>query len=227
MSYTEIVILVDASSSMSGARSKTVSALKEFIDAQRGVDGKCNLSIISFSGDNPSWNALSIPEVVKPIKKTLVSGNINNVTFSEESYITEGWTPLYDATCETIDELGAKLAKMPKISRPDKILVVILTDGEENRSSKFRLQDVKSKIQHQENVYNWNFVFLGADFNSHTVRESTGLDDSRSYNYAKSDSSLAWRGISKTVSDYRCSTGPKIANFAASVEENIKQEANV
>lgn len=226
MSYTEIVILVDASSSMSDARSKTLSALKEFIASQKLVKGKCNLSVISFTGGNPGWNAL-VQEAERPIRKVLTDGDIQKVSLRDEDYVASGWTPLYDATCETIDELGLKLSRMPEVARPDKVLVVILTDGEENRSQRFKLQDVKSKIQHQENVYNWNFIFLGADFNSHTVRESTGLDASRSYNYAKSDSSLAWRGISKTVEDYRLSGNNKIYNFAASVEANVAKEANV
>lgn len=226
MSYTEIVILVDASSSMSDARSKTLSALKEFIASQKLVKGKCNLSIISFTGGNPGWSAL-VAEAERPIRTVLVNGDIQKVTLRDEDYVPSGWTPLYDATCETIDELGTKLSKMPEVARPDKVLVVILTDGEENRSQRFKLQDVKSKIQHQENVYNWNFVFLGADFNSHTVRESTGLDASRSYNYDKSNSGMAWRGISKTVSEYRTSAGPKLANFADSVAANVAQEANV
>lgn len=224
MSYTEIVLLVDASSSMSDSRSKTISALKEFITGQKEVKGKCNLSIISFTGGNPGWNAL-VKEAERPIRTVLVNGDIQKISLRDEDYVTSGWTPLYDATCETIDELGVKLAKMPEVARPDKVLVVILTDGEENRSQRFKLQDVKSKIQHQENTYNWNFVFLGADFNSHTIRESTGLDVSRSYNYAKSDSSLAWKGINKTVESYRLSSNPKISNFAASVEANVAQEA--
>lgn len=225
--YTEIVLLVDASSSMSDSKSKTVSALKEFIAGQKLVPGKCNLSVISFTGGNPGWNALVTKEVSQPIRRVLVDGDIQKVSLNENDYVPGGWTPLYDATCETIDELGAKLARMPEVVRPNKVLIVILTDGEENRSVKFDLKDVKSKIQHQENVYNWNFVFLGADFNSHTIRESTGLDASRSYNYAKSDSSIAWRGINKTVESYRMSGNNKMYNFAAEVEANVAKEANV
>jgi hypothetical protein len=46
--------------------------------------------------------------------------------------------------------------------RPDKVLVVILTDGLENASKDFSLKQINQMIQHQQEVYSWEFQFLAA-----------------------------------------------------------------
>ena len=47
--------------------------------------------------------------------------------------------------------------------RPANVIVVIVTDGEENASKKHTLEEVRDMIQHQQDVYGWKFIFLGAD----------------------------------------------------------------
>lgn len=221
MYKTDITILVDESSSMSDARSKTLSAIKEFIEGQKKVDGECNVSVISFARPDRRYNIFypSSNEESRYTRKVLVSGNINNIEFTGSDYNPNGWTPLYDAVCDTVDETGRRLASMKKEARPDKVLFLILTDGMENASSK-TVADVKSRIQHQETVYSWNFTYLGADFNTDDVTKTCGLGFDRSYKYDKKDTEKAWRGINATVSSYRLSSNHKVDNFAATTEAN-------
>lgn len=49
---------------------------------------------------------------------------------------------------------------MPKNDRPGKVVFVITTDGMENASREFTYEKVKELIQHQQEKYNWEFIFL-------------------------------------------------------------------
>jgi uncharacterized protein YegL len=87
-----------------------------------------------------------------------------------------GWTPLNDAICKAIDSTGRRLGNMSETYRPDQVLMVIITDGGENMSRTYNRQDVKNRVTHQTEKYNWKFMYLGA--NQDAVMEATqyGMD---------------------------------------------------
>jgi hypothetical protein len=82
-------------------------------------------------------------------------------------------TALYDAICRRIDELGQELAAMPEHERPKKVVVMIVTDGQENASRVNTLADVRRRIEHQRDKYGWEFIFYGAEEAS--MREATNM----------------------------------------------------
>jgi hypothetical protein len=83
--------------------------------------------------------------------------------FDHESYVPRGATALLDAIGRTIDGLGKRLAATPEAERPEKVIVAILTDGEENSSREYGWPKVQSMIRHQQAKYAWDFVFLAAE----------------------------------------------------------------
>jgi hypothetical protein len=70
---------------------------------------------------------------------------------------------LLDAVGRTIDELGARLAAMPEAQRPAKVIVAIFTDGFENASRVYTTERLAASIKHQQEKYNWEFLFLAAN----------------------------------------------------------------
>ena len=76
-----------------------------------------------------------------------------------------GESTLFESACKLIDEIGKRLAAMPEDKRPQKVVFVLLTAGQDSVSdlafSKELLQD---KIGHQSDVYSWQFVFPLVDF---------------------------------------------------------------
>ncbi len=52
-------------------------------------------------------------------------------------YIPKGNTALPDAVGKTIEATGRRLANTPEENRPEKVIVAILTDGEENSSRQY------------------------------------------------------------------------------------------
>jgi uncharacterized protein YegL len=90
--------------------------------------------------------------------------NIKDVApITDREYIPRGNTALLDAVGKTINTLGEKLAKMDEAARPGKVIVLIITDGQENASREFNQTRVKEMIERQQNVYKWEFIFFGAN----------------------------------------------------------------
>ena len=50
-----------------------------------------------------------------------------------------------------------------------------MTDGEENSSKKYRLETVREMIKHQEEKYNWSFIYMGTDLDSLEDADSLGI----------------------------------------------------
>jgi len=149
---TEIILVVDRSSSMHDVRMTTINGLKEFLKEQKSLPGNVRLTYITFSSDyKVEFQSTDIQ-------------TINSEIF--DSYVPSGMTALLDAIGIAIDSTGKMLANTPEEERPEKVMVIILTDGEENRSVEYKLKDVKEKVEHQKNVYKWEFLFLGADIDA-------------------------------------------------------------
>jgi len=63
----------------------------------------------------------------------------------------------------SITNFGEYLAGLEEDERPNNVIVVSLTDGLENSSKEYTANTVKTMIEHQRDVYSWDFVFLAAN----------------------------------------------------------------
>jgi uncharacterized protein YegL len=88
---------------------------------------------------------------------------------NNELYVPGGNTALNDA-------IGITVRKVED-DRPqvDKIITVIMTDGEENSSREWTHNAVKALIDHKEKEGIWTFVFLGAAPNAWVQGRSLGI----------------------------------------------------
>lgn len=77
-----------------------------------------------------------------------------------------GMTPLYDA-------IGRMIARAES-EAPEKAILVIMTDGEENASREMKKEDVKAAIDRVEKR-GWQVVFLGAEFAKFNDADAVGV----------------------------------------------------
>ena len=144
--YTHTTLIVDHSGSMGedGKDKEATNGIKVFLDEQFDQPGHFTYTLTEFD--------TSVNQVCRlrsdKIKYTLKPA---------------GGTALLDAVAEEIRLTGEDLLSMKEEFRPANVVVVIVTDGEENSSTRNTLDEVKEMIAHQQDVYGWKFVFLGAD----------------------------------------------------------------
>lgn len=160
--YTHILIVLDASGSMSSIQDDIKGSFNEFLKKQREEPGKTVFDLYQFSDE------------AKRIVKSADLAKFHDDLMAK--YDCSGCTALNDAVCTAIDTIGREFAGMPEAERPEHVLCVIITDGMENASREFTAKDVKDRIKHQQNVYKWDFQFLAANQDAFATGESIGLN---------------------------------------------------
>ena len=210
--YTKIIFVIDRSGSMSNIAKDMEGGFKSFIEQQKKENfGQCDVSLYQFDD-----------------KYDAVFENVNLSDVPSYSLIPRGGTAMNDAICKTINTVGETLSKMNESDRPDRVLFVIITDGQENSSKEYSGQQVKDLIKRQTEQYSWTFTYLGANQDAWFVAQSFGIaDTSKVLKYAANVSGVAcsWNSLARNVSAYRGSSiGGAAANACFAYSEKDKQE---
>ena len=166
---TEIVFILDKSGSMSGLENDTIGGYNSFLDIQKKVEGEAYVSTLLFSDRS---------EVIhdrEPIEK------VNPMT--DEQYTVGGCTALLDAIGGAIHHIGNVHKYARDEDRPEKTVFVITTDGQENSSHEYTYSKIKKMIEHQQEKYGWEFLFLGANMDAISEASKLGIRQDRAVRY--------------------------------------------
>jgi uncharacterized protein YegL len=146
--HTKIVAIVDKSGSMCGQEKTVVSGYNEFLSGHRTAEGTADITLVLFNTTNTIvYQDADVTDVQE---------------LTEGDYVTGGLTALLDALGGRIDAVGAAIDKLDDDQKPEQVIFFIMTDGAENRSTEYNLEQVREKIKHQDEKYGWTFLFLGA-----------------------------------------------------------------
>ena len=193
LDVTDITFLLDRSGSMQSICNDVIGGFNSFLDEQKRQPGECAITLIQFDSVNTH-------EVTISTRNVREADRLNLGTF-----VPRGGTPLLDAMCEAIDATGARLKALPQHQRPGKVVFVVFTDGAENQSQKYTKDDLAERIKHQQDKYNWQFVFLGANFDAFAMGNSLGIARGSTMTYAATagGTKLAFASMSHSMADYR------------------------
>lgn len=170
---TEIGIIVDRSGSMSPLTQSTIKGFNSFVEEQKSVAGSANVTLTLFN-HVVNIELRSVPLEIVPL-------------LTDETYKASGNTALYDAIGMTIEDLGARLAEMPEKDRASKVIIFIITDGEENHSTKYNHAQLTAMITMQQEVYSWMFIFFGANIDAKQVAVSMNIPQAQASNFVPTD----------------------------------------
>ena len=159
MTKTHITLLIDRSGSMERIRADAEGAVNTFLDAQRVLPGECSITLVDFDAPGSPRNFRDIGGARADWLHTIYSGPI----FDCPGYrlTPRGNTALYDAVGMTMAATGEYLSSFEFGQRPDVVIFVLQTDGEENSSRDWTLEQLTDAIKHQTEVYSWEFIYLG------------------------------------------------------------------
>ena len=165
----DITVVLDRSGSMELIRDDTIGGFNTFLEEQKKTNPNARITLVQFN---------DFPLTIFAGKKVRDVQPLTRDTFKPG-----GWTALLDAVGTTIDHTGSRLASMPAEKRPDLVMFIIITDGQENTSKIFNKDQVKAKITHQTDWYKWDFVFLGANMDAVKVGATYGIPWTKSMNW--------------------------------------------
>jgi len=168
---------------MTSIRSAMEEAINAMITEAKDTPST-RVSLIQFDSENPY-------EVVFERRPVLEVGPI--------TINPRGGTPLVDAFVKTIDNTGLRFAWMDESKRPSKVLMIVITDGEENASKTYKRTDVFNRVTRQTNDYKWQFVYLGANQDAIAEAASYGITYNYAMNYNTTDTGV--RSLSRTMSN--------------------------
>jgi hypothetical protein len=99
---------------------------------------------------------------------------------TEADFRPRGGTALIDAVCLVLQKLQYRVDSIEKSKRP-RIMIVIMTDGEENESRQFTLDQMRGLVAKVQADYDWKFLYLGANQDAFANTSKYGMAQSMSY----------------------------------------------
>lgn len=178
----EIVAILDRSGSMNSIRDDAIGGFNTFLAEQQGVKGAANLTVILFD------DKYEVPVDAEAVKSA--------VPLTRDTFVPRGMTAMNDAIGKAIATLEAKA--------PDKAIVCILTDGQENASREYTTAQVKEKITACEKR-GWRVVYLAANQDAFAVGAAYGVNAIHTQNFAATGAGVrtAMASASLSTTDYR------------------------
>ena len=207
--YIHITFVIDKSGSMYSSKDEVISGVQKIINEQKNIkDGKCTVSMYTFNDK---------------VDEDYVGIDVNDLPKFE--YNPTSMTALNDGCGVAIDNTGKWLAEMKEEDRPSKVLVAVFTDGMENASKEYTLKQVKDKIEHQEKVYSWKFMYLGTDITTSKAADELGFKF-KTYS-SRSKFAKNYDMINCAVSNYRsmANTGASLDAATLSFCDTLNEEA--
>ena len=173
---TEIVCIIDRSGSMASVRDDVIGGFNTFLKDQQAMEGEANLTLIMF---DDKYDVITERQDLNTV-----------IPLTPAMYVPHGTTALYDAIGRSAVEMhgktGGEVMKAigMSVSKP-KVIVVIMTDGHENSSTHYSMENIKTIITENEKQNGWEFIYLGADQDSFLEAGKIGIKAGTTANYEK------------------------------------------
>ena len=189
---TELVLILDRSGSMSSCARSTVDCFNDFIEKQKQENsGAVYVSVVLFNqGREVLYNRVGLYEV-RPL--------------TVEEFRASGGTALYDALASGIHHIGTAYKYARPDDVPSKTIFVVITDGAENSSRLYTLEETRKMVEHEIREYGWEFLFFGANLQAKKVAKALGFKEENAVDYICDEigSTQTYAALNTFVSHFR------------------------
>lgn len=206
---THISVILDRTGSMQSIREDTIGGFNAFLHEQQAEPGEATLTLVQFDSQDP----YEVIHHYQPIQ------GIPDLTSA--TYVPRASTPLLDALGRGINDLEKHITDLDQ--KPARIIMVIITDGQENASREFTHAQIKKMIAAKQQE-NWQFVFLSADLSAinDAARSGIKMSSSMAFDKTSQGSERAWSSASARIREYRADISDSV-DF--SEEDREQQES--
>jgi uncharacterized protein YegL len=212
--YTHISVVLDKSGSMASCLKDTIGGLNGFLKTQKEVEGEATITLVQFNGN------------YHMMMDMLPLSGAEDLT--QKNYKPNGGTALLDAIGRTINNVESKIDDKPENEKPEKVIFVIITDGQENESREFTRDQIMTMINDHRSEKGWEFVFIGANQDAIQGGNSIGVRAGNSLNYDASaqGTQVMYSSLTRSMTSYR-SKSATVAASTAFFEDDIPDQKEV
>ena len=203
--YTHISIILDKSGSMQSCLSDTIGGFNSFINNQREEEGEATVTLAQFNG------SYDLTVDMQPLGEA--------PELCRQSYCPCGSTALLDAIGTTVNNVESNINDMDEDEQPEKVIFVIITDGEENVSREFNHENIMEMINRHREEDQWEFIFIGA--NQDAIQSGGGMGiragATLNYNQTAQGTRCMYMSLDSGMTNYRskCVSDTVDADFFA------------
>jgi uncharacterized protein YegL len=200
-------MILDRSGSMGGRETDVIGGVNTFLTEQKKLKQPATIAFVRFD-----------TEGIERFREMKALGEVDWLTHDE--YIPRGGTPLLDAIGQTLAQLDMDWAR----ENPERAIVVIVTDGQENASREYTKERVRQMIQARQDSGKWAFIYLGADVDAFDEARSLGVPIQNAAGFIKSAAGMGqtYSTASASVTNMRA-TGQTLAdNLGGNIGEDGK-----
>ncbi len=183
-----VTFVLDETGSMQIRKDVTISGFNEWMQEMEKFPSEVLLNLIKFHSEKHEM-----------LFKQAVLGQ-TQPRLTKENYQPASTTPLLDAVGRAIRETDEQLENLPDDTE---VILVILTDGEENASTEFSLEAIKALIQEKIDA-GWAITYLGASEEAWQGGQALGVPLGSTMNFVGTPDSVqaAMRGSSMALGSY-------------------------
>lgn len=205
--HAEVLFVVDRSGSMANMAQDMERGINQFIKDQAAAPGTCDVTLVQFD-----------------IFYNVVFSGVRASEAPAYCLTPRGSTALLDAIGRAVTTVGERLKLTPEYDRPEKVVVIIVTDGQENASREYTKDQIKAMIEEQSKVYKWEFVFLGANVDAFAEASKLGVPLASSMNYTKDNVLSNMAAVSTNFASVRDGTKSDMS-YTTEQRERLAEEA--
>jgi len=185
-------VILDKSGSMSSKVKDVIGGFNLYLDGlgkESAVDYGFSLTLFDTVVEM-KYKAVPLAKVVK---------------LDDATYRPSGNTALLDAIGNTVQAISTEGF--------DKIITVIMTDGEENSSREWKLQAIGELIRSKEVAGNWTFVFLGANLDAFEQGTKMGVLMANSVRYDPANYRDVYTFLAQSTNEFSSAAAKTAVNF--------------
>lgn len=192
---TDIVMVIDRSTSMRSLIESTIEGYNAFIEEQKKAAGDARVTLVLFDSDSELvYEGMPINEVPD---------------LDRETYFVQGMTAMNDAVAFAITGLENKISNSSEDQKPTDVIFAIITDGMENSSKEFQGRSgtvkIKEMIEKCKSEKDWQFVFLASNIDVAAVGSSYSINKSSNFSYDSTSigTDHMYKTLSKAATRFR------------------------
>lgn len=198
------LIILDESGSMESIKRAAINGMNETVQSIRDAQKKHEdqehiVSLVSFNSSE-----------IKGIYDCIPVAEVKELT--DKEYVPDCCTPLYDAMGLSLNHLRAK------VNDEDKVLVTIITDGEENSSTEYNSAAIKALVDSLKEK-GWVFAYIGA--NQDVLKVAQTISVTNVMNFSSTDF-----GTTSAIASLRKSRDRMFSRIADGVFDSVSENTD-